>query len=212
MPRALPRIDWAAIELLYLNSPEDISVRDLARRLALSENTVLSRAKRGKWAEKRAAAKASIESPASPASECVNTSADGDSLATPSLGGSEGAGESGEGSQLQLKVKGPKQSGKADAWKLLPEELKQRAATVKANRAETYEREMAALATRVPGLLAELSDRELLTRSGDVVKLDQMARKALGIEGAETQRAPLVQIALLSNADAQAVKVCGKTV
>jgi hypothetical protein len=180
-------VDWTEIELLYVTSPKPVSLRDLAKRLNLSASTVMAQALRGKWNAKRAGAKGKLSIAPSMHGKLAEK------------GGQEN-GESGDSSDIpdECPSKSTSTEEKPRAGFLAVHERTQSLTQVRATRAETYDKAMAALAERLPAAMVQMTDKELLAHSGDIAKLDGINRKALGIDGAESTRAPLVQINLLS--------------
>ena len=180
-------VDWTEIELLYVTSPNPVSLRDLAKRLNLSPSTVMAQALRGKWNAKRAGAKGKLSIAPSMHGKLVER-------------GGEDNGDSGELSTNPIDNQSESVSTeeKPRAGFLAVHEKTQSLAQVRATRSETYDKAMAALAERLPAAMVLMSDKELLAHSGDIAKLDGINRKALGIDNAEPTRAPLVQINLLS--------------
>lgn len=205
-----PLADWREVELLYVLSPEDVSFKALARRLGLNLSTFTTRATRGKWASKRAAAKAANPHTRTPDSPYARER--GENLI-------ETGGDSGESGEPDLQRKTVNSSvalietEKQKRWQLSATEHKQSVALVQKLRGETYLKAMSAHAERLPELMAEMTETQLLTRAGDLDKLDKMNRRSLGLDsGDNASRAPLVQIALLSTFDRSTVPKAFPTV
>lgn len=211
-PRApLDSTDWETVELLYLNSPSTLTMRELATMIHVSPQTLMSRASRGGWAAKKAGAKAALP-------DASKLQQDAPLPGTPVNRGENDTGNPGDITLVlppetcthEVACKKPRK--RRFSAELGEAEIDERAELVISKRADQYQKEMGAQASRLPQIMAKMDADELLRRSGDIDKLDKVNRRNLGLERADSNgRAPLVQIALLSDARPVRAVPKGKT-
>lgn len=219
--RKRANVEWGAVEMAYLTNPT-LSLRELATRLCIPLPGLMARAHRGQWAAKRAAAKGKLETPDSPPLVCTEPPADGGANANglqqrPGDTGDGHAGEPGDGrKRTENDSKGQETDNGCNVLEtnrqkkpfdyLTPAEIGARASQVQNERAERFTKEMAGQASRLPGIMAKLTDTELLMYADKIAKIDAVSRKSLGIADAEGGgKAPLVQIQLLGTISRESV-------